>query len=312
MYIEKRKTKKGIRYFLSHSFREGGKIHKIRKLLGTNLSEKILKERVEKAKQLILEEINKYKIIKDPLHNKISKEELDFIKKLQAEVNLKIIHLSETEWKKFSEIFSYNTNAIEGSDLTMKETKTVIEKGAWPIEKSKEDIAEALGVNEAIKHIRKIKEHISLDLIKEIHHIVFKNSKNFAGEFRKLGEEVVVRTGSGIIVHEGAPSSRVITLLKELIKWYNKHKTEYPAILLAAVVHNQFENIHPFADGNGRVGRILLNNILLKKGLPPVNIDLKNQREYYETLQIYEKQKNIRPTIELILKEYKDLKNIIK
>ncbi len=312
MYIEKRKVKGKIKFWLSHSFREGGRIHKIRKLLGLDLSEEILKERIEKAKQLILEEINKYKIIKDPLHDKISKEELDFIKKLQAEANLKIIHLSETEWKKFSEIFSYNTNAIEGSDLTMKETKTVIEKGAWPIEKSKEDIAEALGVNEAIKYIRKIKEHISLDLIKEIHHIVFKNSKNFAGGFRKLGQEVVVRTGSGIIVHEGAPSSRVITLLNELIKWYNKHKTEYPAILLAAVVHNQFENIHPFADGNGRVGRILLNNILLKKGLPPVNIDLKNQREYYETLQVYEKQKNIRPTIELILKEYKDLKKIIK
>ena len=77
-------------------------------------------------------------------------------------------------------------------------------------------------------------------------------------------------------------------------------------------MHNQFENIHPFADGNGRIGRILLNNILLKSGLPPLNIDLKNQREYYETLQAYEKEGNIRPTIELILAEYKNLKKIIK
>ncbi len=101
-------------------------------------------------------------------------------------------------------------------------------------------------------------------------------------------------------------------MLKELINWYNNHKKEYPAILLAAVIHNQFENIHPFADGNGRVGRILLNNILLKNGLPPINIDLKNQREYYQSLQSYEKQGNIRPTIELILKEYKSLKKIVK
>ena len=90
------------------------------------------------------------------------------------------------------------------------------------------------------------------------------------------------------------------------------NKKEYPEILLAAVVHNQFENIHPFADGNGRVGRILLNNILLKNNLPPVNIDLKNQREYYQTLQFYEKEGNIRPTIELILKEYKNLKKIME
>ena len=298
MYIEKRKYYNKTKYWLSHSFREGGKIHKIRKLLGIDLTTEVLEDRKKKAEQLILEEINKYKIIKDPLHDKISKEEIEFIKRLQAEADLKIVHLSESDWKKFSEIFSYNTNAIEGSELSKKETKEVIEKGVWPIEKSKEDIAEAIGVNNAIKFIRKTKEHISLDLIKKIHYIVFRNSKDFAGELRKKGQEVVVRTGSGIIVHEGAPSSRVITLLNELIDWYNKHKSKYPGILLAAVVHNQFENIHPFADGNGRVGRILLNNILLKSNLPPLNIDLKNQREYYQTLQSYEKDGNIRPTLE--------------
>lgn len=312
MYVEKRKSKGKIRYWLSHSFREGGEVHKLRKKLGIDLSPDVLKERIEKAKQLILDEINKYRVIKDPLHDKISKEEIDFIGELQAEADLKVIHLSEAEWKKFSEVFSYSTNAIEGSDLTLKETEEVIEKGAWPIKKSKEDIAEALGVDEAIKYIRKTKENISLDLIKKIHYIVFKNSKDFSGEFRKLGQEVVVRTSTGFIVHEGAPSSRVISLLNELIEWYNKHKKEYPTILLGAVVHNQFENIHPFADGNGRVGRILLNNILLKNGLPPVNISLKNQREYYDALQAYEKQGNIRPTIELILKEYKNLRKIIK
>ena len=311
MYIEKRNYYGKTKYWLSHSFREGGKIHKIRKLLGTDLSPEVLEDRKKKAEQLILEEINKYKVIKDPLHDKISKDEIEFIKKLQTKADLKVVHLSESDWKKFSELFSYNTNAIEGSELTLKETEQVIEKGVWPIEKPKEDIAEALGVDEAIGFIRKTKEHISLSLIREIHKIVFKNSKDFAGEFRKRGEEVVVRTGTGVIVHEGAPSSRVATLLNELIKWYNKYKKEYPGILLAAVVHNQFENIHPFADGNGRVGRILLNNILLKNNMPPLNIDLKNQREYYQTLQAYEKEGNIRPTIELMLKEYKNLKKII-
>ena len=312
MYVEKRNYYGKTRYWLSHSFREGGKIHKIRKLLGTDLSKEVLEDRKKKAEKLILEEVGKYKIIKDPLHDKISNEEIEFIKRLEIEANLKVVHLSESDWKKFSEIFSYNTNAIEGSELTLKETENVIERGIWPVEKSKEDIAEALGVDEAISFIRKTKEHISIDLIKKIHQIVFKNSKDFAGELRRKGEEVVVRTGSGVIVHEGAPSSRVTTLLKELIVWYNKYRSEYPGILLAAVVHNQFENIHPFADGNGRVGRILLNNILLKSNLPPLNIDLKNQKEYYATLQKYENEGNIRPTIELMLREYKNLKKIIR
>jgi Fic family protein len=96
--------------------------------------------------------------------------------------------------------------------------------------------------------------------------------------------------------------------VKELVEWYDKFKTKYPPLVLAAVVHNQFENIHPFADGNGRVGRILLNNILIKHGLPPINIDFSRRQQYYAALQEYEKHQNIKPTIELLLSEYKTLK----
>lgn len=72
-------------------------------------------------------------------------------------------------------------------------------------------------------------------------------------------------------------------------------------------MHNQFENIHPFVDGNGRVGRLLLNNILLRHGLPPVNIDFDRRVEYYRALQAYEHNNNLRPTIELLLSEFKEL-----
>ena len=106
----------------------------------------------------------------------------------------------------------------------------------------------------------------------------------------------------------GAPQPRIIPLLNELIEWYGKNRKKYPALILASVVHNQFENIHPFRDGNGRVGRLLLNNILIKNKMPPVNIDFKNRVEYYKSLQEYQKRHNLRPTIDLILKEYKFLK----
>ena len=311
MYAEKRTVNGKTRYFLAHSFREGGKVHKIRKLLGEDLNSSVLKDRIEKAKELILEEINKYRVIKDPLHTKLTKEEIEFVRKLEIEAELKIFHLSEKQWELFSELFTYNTNAIEGSELNNQEVKDILEEDRWP-DKSKSDIAEAYGVNESIKFIRTTKDNISIELIKKLHQIVFKNSKRFAGEFRKQGQEVVVRTNSGHIVHEGAPQSRVVSLLKELVDWYDKYKKEYPALILAAVIHNQFETIHPFADGNGRVGRLLLNNILIKHGLPPVNIDLKNRVEYYESLQAYQKEHNIRPTLKLILKEYKSLKRLVK
>ena len=197
--------------------------------------------------------------------------------------------------------------AIEGSKVELKEVKGILEKDKWP-EKSKEDIAETYGVDEAILFIRNTKEHLSIDLIQTIHKIIFKNSKDFAGKLRKKGENVVVMDSKGNVVHEGAPQERIHHLLKGLIKWYNKNKSKYPALVLGAVVHNQFENIHPFKDGNGRVGRVLLNNILLKHGLPPINIEFEKRVEYYASLQAYEKEKDLTPTINLYLKEYEVLK----
>ncbi len=306
MHIERRKVGMRIKYFLAHSYREGSKVYKFRKYLGQDLNLKLLEERKIIAEKLILEEIHKYKIIKDPLQIQLTEEEIVAIRKLEAKIPLKISHLSESQWKKFSKIFTYNTNAIEGSKLTQEEVKDLLEKDKWP-NKSKEDITEALGVDEAISYIRNTKEHLSLELIKKIHKIIFKNSKQFAGKLRIKGEEVVVMDSKRNIVHEGAPQIRINHLLRELAGWYENNKNKYPGLILGAVVHNQFENIHPFRDGNGRVGRILLNNILIKHSLPPINIDLKNRIEYYSSLQAYEKNHDLKPTIKLYMKEYNKL-----
>ena len=118
--------------------------------------------------------------------------------------------------------------------------------------------------------------------------------------------------GHGGIVHRGAPSTHVRSLLLELVKWYSKNKGRYSPLVLAAVVHNQFENIHPHLDGNGRVGRLLLNNILIKHKMPPVNIELANRQQYYAALQAYENDHDLRPMIELMLKEYRALKQLLK
>ncbi|MBR9690755.1 Fic family protein [Candidatus Woesearchaeota archaeon] len=306
MHIEKREEKSKTKYFLAHSYREGDKVHKFRKYLGQDLSSKKLKEREKIAEKLILEEIHKYKIISDPLDFELSNEDIRLIKNIESDIPFKITHLSEKNWEEFSEIFTYNTNAIEGSRLNINEVKNLLEHDKWP-DKSKEEIAEAFGVDEAIRFIRTTKEDVSLDFIKKIHKIVFKNSKVFAGKFRKKGEEVVVRDSKGVVVHEGAPQTRINHLLKELIKWYHNYKNKYPALVLGAVVHNQFENIHPFADGNGRVGRILLNYVFIKNGLPPINIDFENRFEYYDSLKSYQDNKDLKPTMKLFVKEYKAL-----
>ena len=312
MYLETRKTLHGVKYYLAHSFREGGKVCKIRVYLGVNLKKKILEERQTKAKELLLQQINSFKIIRSPIKYKLSKREQELIASLKAKTKFKIFHLSEKEWEAFTELFAYNTNAIEGSTVTQAEVLEILGNNKWPHNKPKEEISETYGVSKAVDYMRKTKTHLSLDLMTKLHRIVFENSKSFAGKFRAKGIEVGIKDGLGNIIHLGAPSSRVLSLLTELVKWYEKNKNKVPAIVLAAVVHNQFEYIHPFEDGNGRVGRLLLNNILLKHKLPPVNISFNNRKIYYQTLREFQHTGNIKPTIELILKEYKILRKKLK
>ena len=307
MIIEIRQQGQSKKYYLAHSFRYYGDVKKIRRYLGSNLTKKKLEGLRVRAEQLIREQIQAYKSLRDPLKYELSAEEFRFLDKLDVKAIIKIKHLTKIEWKRFTEIFTYNTNAIEGSEMNKKEVIEILEENKWPKEIKKEDISETYGVAKAITYIKETRNHLSVDLIKKLHEIVFKNSKNFAGKLRPSTVEVVIRDSLGNIIHRGAPSNQILSLLKELVKWYNKHKNKYHPILLAAVVHNQLENIHPFQDGNGRVGRLLLNNILIKHKMPPVNISLANRREYYGALQEYQNKGNIRPTLDLIMKEYKTL-----
>jgi len=307
MHIEVRTRGKKKLYYLAHSFRDNGKVKKVRRYLGSDLTAKKIKYLKKNAEAAIINHIKEYMKIRDPLHTVISESEKKAIDSL-TKGNIPVKHLSANEWKRFIESFTYDTNAIEGSTVTAIEVKKIINNDEWPGKRSKWEISETYGVADAVEYIRKTKEHISLGLIRKLHRIVFKNSKEFAGKTREPGIEVSVIDSRGFVIHRGAPQRQIAGLLNELIGWYNTNKKAYHPILLAAVVHNQFENIHPFQDGNGRVGRLLLNNILIKHNLPPVNIKLKNRGDYYYTLQEYEKRGNIRPTIELIINEYKELK----
>jgi len=115
----------------------------------------------------------------------------------------------------------------------------------------------------------------------------------------------------GIVLHRSAPSEQVVPLLKEMKQWYKENKKKYNPLVLAAVMHNQFENIHPFEDGNGRVGRLLLNNILLKNHMPPVNIEYVIRGKYYNALREYQHYGTVKPMVELIQKGYKNLEKEI-
>ena len=307
MHIEEHTRGKSRLYYAALSFRHAGKVRKVRRYLGQNLSPTELEKLRSAAEAQLRARAEAYMAAQDPFLNVLKPKEMKALEGLGAG-EFKIFHLSDADWKRFSQSFAYNTNAIEGSELTPKEVAAIAEKGEWPTGKPISDVAEAQGVMEAIAHLRETKDPLSLALIRRLHWLVFRNSKTFAGEFRRRGVEVLVKDGKGTVIHRGAPSEKVPGLLKELAAWYEGNKRKYPPLVLAAVVHNQFENIHPFADGNGRVGRLLLNYVLLSHGLPPVSIDLSRRKRYYNALQAYEKRHDLRPTVRLLLAEYAALR----
>lgn len=310
MHVEIRERDGVKKFYLAYSYRHGSKVRKIRVYLGAGIGGRELEELKRKAEAILRKRIYERTRISDPFETVLSPRELGELRTLEARGAIKVFHLSEDDWCKFAEAFTCDTNAIEGSTINPKEVADILEKDIWP-DKPKEDISETYGVAKAIELIRKTKEHISLALILELHRLVFENSKPFAGKLRRRGVEVAVIDASGNVLHHGAQSTQVRSLLEELVKWYRRNRRGYPPLVLAAVVHNQFENIHPFQDGNGRIGRLLLNNILIKHGLPPINIELRNRQEYYAALQAYENEHDIRPIMELMIKECRALKRLL-
>ena len=293
MYVEKRKSGKNIKYYLVHSYREKDKVEKIRKYLGTNLSKKELekkKEIVEKIILELLEEINT-KVFFFSLTKKQ-------IEKLN-EYKIKVVHLNEKEWANFTEDFVFNTNAIEGSTISEEEVSEILHKKKA---ENAEEI-ETKGVAKGLEYIRKTKEDLSLDLLLKLHKFCFDGSKDFAGKFRKVN--VVVKNSAGQVLHSGVLKEELRDYLNDFIEWYKENKNKFKPLVLAAIIHNQFEYIHPFQDGNGRVGRLLLNFILVKNNYPLINIMLEDRAEYYKTLQEYSKKDNLKSTLNFLIKQYK-------
>jgi Fic family protein len=212
---------------------------------------------------------------------------------------------SEAEWRKFTSAFVYDTNAIEGSHLTRGEVARLLH---FPNGTADKEEREALDIGRAVSHIRTAREHLSVDLMQRLHGIAFSGTKPYAGLLRRSGEEVVVRWG-GSIALRGVDSKKVPAELERLVDWYNKNLQSYDPLTMAAVVHNRFLTVHPFRDGNGRVARLLLNNILIRNGLAPVDIEAVKRQLYYAALHTYQQEGNFAPTMELLALEYQRMAN---
>ena len=171
----------------------------------------------------------------------------------------------------------YNSNAIENSTLTLKETEKILLAQALMREVSLRETYEATNLARVIKYLwARPNFELTVDNFELLHQMLLGGiNDEYAGRIRRTGE--YVRVGWHI-----APSpERVKPMLEELINQYNSDSVKYFLDKIAEF-HLQFETIHPFCDGNGRMGRLLINLQLSALGYPPVIIQNKSKRtEYY-------------------------------
>lgn len=177
--------------------------------------------------------------------------------------------------------WTYNSNAIEGNTLTLKETKVALE-GITVGGKTLREHFEAINHREAILFVEELV--LTNELLKErdirlIHQLVLKNvdDKN-AGVYRNCN---VVISGAE---HRPPDFLKVPELMTEFMNWYETEGISLHPVERAALVHGEFVKIHPFVDGNGRTSRLLMNLELMKAGYPAAILPVNRRLEYYEAL----------------------------
>lgn len=193
--------------------------------------------------------------------------------------------------------FTYNSNAIEGNTLTLKETAMVLE-GMTIDQKPLKDHLEAVGHRDAFLYIQDIaKQDVPLSefVIKNIHSLVLMNQPEDKGVYRRIPVRIMGAYTEPVQPYLIEPK------ITELLKVNEERKVTMNNIERIARFHLEFEGIHPFIDGNGRTGRLIMNLDLIRNGYPAINVKFADRKKYYDAFDAYYRDGNAEEMTELIM-----------
>lgn len=197
--------------------------------------------------------------------------------------------LSQSEIEAFRKEFivehTYNSNAIEGNTLTLKETQLVLQ-GVTIDKKPLKDHLEAVGYKEAFEFVEQLaNEHKPLTEhdIRSIHSLVLADRKEDRGRWRRVPVTI------GGAVTEPVQPYQIEPMIGALLADMQSAYAKLHIVERVALFHLRFESIHPFIDGNGRTGRLIMNLQLINAGFPPINVKFADRRRYHEAFDNYAK-----------------------
>lgn len=209
--------------------------------------------------------------------------------------------------------FTYNSNAIEGNTLTLKETAIALE-GMTVDQKPLKDHLEAVGHRDAYLYVQDIASKdipLSENVIKNIHSLVLMHRPDDKGIYRRIPVRIM-----GAYTEPVQPYM-ISEKMYELMTANEERKKTMHTVERIALFHLEFEGIHPFIDGNGRTGRLILNLDLIRNGYPPINVKFTDRQRYYDAFDAFYRDGNTEEMTKLIseyinarLDEYFDILSV--
>lgn len=194
---------------------------------------------------------------------------------------------------------AYNSNAIEGNTLTLRETALILNDGVTIAEKPVREHLDVIGYKDAFYFLFALvadNEPLTERAIKDIHALVLMSNAAHKGQYRKIPVKILGAENTPTEPHFIAEEmARLIAQYHERLSHHQEHPIESIAWL-----HLAFESIHPFIDGNGHTGRLLLNFELMKCGYLPVDIKFTDRAKYYACFDDYHRTGTPRKLAELI------------
>lgn len=253
-------------YYLEHSYRKNGTVHKKERYLGTttphnigHLTQQFLNDLYQETWYTSL----------DTIQQQYTKEQRTIPPGLQKK-----------RAEQFSIRFTYSTNKIEGSTLTLRETALLLEDGITPSQRPVDDVKETEAHKKLFTDMLAATAPVSLATILHWHKEIFKHTKpDIAGRLRDHSVEI---SGSTYIPPYAI---ELQSLLIEFFDWYKKNRKKIHPVHLAALAHLRLVSIHPFVDGNGRISRLFMNHVLYTNGYPMLVIEYRQRTSYYHALE---------------------------
>lgn len=191
----------------------------------------------------------------------------------------------------------WSSNALEGNTMTLDETRILLEDGVTVGGHPLRELHETLGGARAYDYMFSLIQstYLNESIVKTFHELFARDIPDILpGHYR---DRDLIITGAR---HMPPKYQDVPRLMNEFFTWYGNEKSKLHPVVLAAEVHIRFVGIHPFADGNGRVSRLLTNTVLLQHRYLPMAVPQVRKREYKNDLDIAHSEGNHRPFTEFI------------